>query len=276
MQTHPSRHILEKMAGTDAHIRTWTPKTSGVREITVTQESLSIKLKIDMEASHGSQTVQPDSGLDDETLRIGEAIRINDVIDIETPRQVPLGVPEGPEVGKFAPAFKGITYQGRMVDLLGLEGRKVWLIFYRYATCPLCNQHLSEIERRFDALSRLGIEVIAVFDSAVPAFFKPGGRKGVRFSLISNQTGTLYRLYRTQRSLWGVLRPSVAVGLLRALLSGYRQHKVPGNFDQLPSHFLIDERGIIVKVRRGRTAVDHLPWSELAEFAGVTDSELLA
>lgn len=181
---------------------------------------------------------------------------------------------EGPEVGKFAPAFKAITFDGKMVDLIALQGKKIWLIFYRYATCPLCNLHLSFVSERYNALKRAGLEVVVVFESAVPAFYRPGKISGFTFPVISDPKKKLYKLYGTRRRLFGVLRPEVAATLVRAVIKGFKQGKIEGSFDQLPSHFLIDEHGVIQRVHHGSTAVDHLSWTALGVFAKIPVTDL--
>jgi len=87
--------------------------------------------------------------------------------------------------------------------------------------------------------------------------------------MISDSNKELYRLYSTRSSLLGVLRPSVLIQFIKALLRGFRQGAILGDPGQLPSSFLIDPNGVIREIRHGKTAVDYLPWSRIIEFAGL-------
>ncbi|MEK6579616.1 MAG: redoxin domain-containing protein, partial [Bdellovibrionota bacterium] len=176
---------------------------------------------------------------------------------------------ESPEVGQTAPSFRAISFDGKMVDIKGLRGKRIWLIFYRYATCPLCNLHLSEIGGRYALFKQYGLEIVAVFETAVPQFFKVGGMQSSAFPIISDTEKKLYSLYRTRRNILGVLRLSVLFKLIQAFTRGFKQRKIEGQFGQLPSHFLIDENGIIQKVHHGKTAVDHIAWSSVGLFGKI-------
>ena len=74
--------------------------------------------------------------------------------------------------------LRGITYDGKAVTLSEFRGKALWIIFYRYATCPLCNVHLFEVEKLLPALRKAGVEVIAVFESRPQQFQRLGGRRG--------------------------------------------------------------------------------------------------
>jgi len=164
--------------------------------------ALEQKVELDWNVPHGQMAAKHRDGFgSSRPLRVSGAV--------QRAPQVKTGVDEKPEIGKFAPAFRAVTFDGRLVDLSALRGKKIWLTFYRYATCPLCNLHIAAISHRYLALQKAGVEVVAVFDSRVPEFFKPGGTSDVRFPMISDSNKELYRLYSTRSSLLGVLRPSV-------------------------------------------------------------------
>src|SRR5262249_7990732 len=68
-------------------------------------------------------------------------------------------------VGEAAPAFVAATLTGGTVDIQQLLGSKIWLIFYRYATCPLCAVHLNDIKETVARARGAGVRVLAVYES---------------------------------------------------------------------------------------------------------------
>ena len=62
-------------------------------------------------------------------------------------------------VGQPAPSFIATTWDGRPVSLSDFEGQKLWLAFFRYAACPLCNVRVRAIYRRVAELHAAGVAV---------------------------------------------------------------------------------------------------------------------
>ena len=220
------------------------------------------KVELDWNVPHGQMAAKHRDGFGG-----SRPVRVSGAV--QHMLQARTGIDEKSEVGKHAPAFRAVTFDGKLIDLAALRGKKVWLTFYRYATCPLCNLHISEIARRYPALQRAGVEVISVFDSRVPEFFQPGGLADVRFPMISDSNKKLYQLYQTRSSIWGLLRFSVLIQFIKALLRGFKQGAILGDPGQLPSSFLIDSNGVILDIRHGKTAVDYMPWLKVEVFAGI-------
>src|SRR4051812_47936600 len=119
----------------------------------------------------------------------------------------------GPKLqrGDVSPLFKVISSDGKFVDLNAYTGRKVWLIFYRYAACPLCCLHLSELKPHLKVLRELGVEIITVFETASPSLTAQiCGTEAVPFPIIGDAKKELYGLYGVGRSIAALFRPSVA------------------------------------------------------------------
>ena len=43
------------------------------------------------------------------------------------------------ERGELAPDFTAVTYDGKSISRGDYRDSKLWLSFYRFAACPLCN-----------------------------------------------------------------------------------------------------------------------------------------
>ncbi|MEK6578338.1 MAG: redoxin domain-containing protein [Bdellovibrionota bacterium] len=67
--------------------------------------------------------------------------------------------------GAQAPLFEARTYNGAPIILEQLQGKKVWLIFYRYFNCPLCMHHMFDISEQYQKNVAKNCEVLAVYES---------------------------------------------------------------------------------------------------------------
>jgi thioredoxin-dependent peroxiredoxin len=172
--------------------------------------------------------------------------------------------------GMKAPSFQAQTLDGRTVSLEDFRGRRVWLAFFRYAGCPLCNLYLFHVLRSYQRLRDCGTELIAVFESG-PAHFPSqiGGVDVTTLPLISNSRKDLYRLYSLESRLSAAFDPRVALMWCQAIVSGFVQSWPDGDIGQIPAHFLIDEEGFLAKAFYGKTIGDHIPWEEVEAFAGI-------
>ncbi len=169
------------------------------------------------------------------------------------------------KVGDKAPDFIGVTYRGESFDIQALRGKLIWLIFYRYPQCPLCNLHLKALARRMEKYHSQELEVVAVFESG-PEKFAVKNLPHPGIHMLSDPNKVLYRLFETDVSLKAVFRPSVVGNLFKAILSGNSQGPIDGELGQVPASFLIAEDGIIEKIYYGKTIADHIPFSEVESF----------
>lgn len=171
------------------------------------------------------------------------------------------------QTGSPAPQFIAQTVEGKAISLKEYRGQLVWLIFYRYPGCPMCNLHMSALMLRKPVLNQLGLKVIAVFESGAEKFPKDlGGKKRPDFPLIADPEKKLYQLYRCPSRLSGVVHPGAGVSFLKAITSGFKQPKVEGSLGQIPCHFLIAEDGILEHTYYGRHIGDHIPWTTVDKF----------
>jgi thioredoxin-dependent peroxiredoxin len=167
--------------------------------------------------------------------------------------------------GKKAPPFEATTFDGVTVSLSQWLGSQVWLIFYRYPNCPLCNLHLKAVSRRYELYEKRGLKIVAVFESSAENFAE-AKFSSFKFPLIADPEKRLYQLYETKVSLAAVVRPSVVGKLFQAIFSGERQGSIDGELGQVPAHFLIAEDGILEYIYYGKTIADHIPWNWVDEF----------
>ncbi|HEX7089621.1 MAG TPA: TlpA disulfide reductase family protein [Longimicrobiales bacterium] len=142
------------------------------------------------------------------------------------------------ETGARAPGFEARTLDGRAASLDSLRGRVVLLNVWA-TWCPPCVQEMPALERLHRELGPLGLAVIGVnVDASVGAFDRdgnPGGnvgafveQLGLTFPIWLDPEGRIEKLYR---------------------------------INGLPTTFIIDRNGRIVRQERGAVAWDQPPHS---------------
>lgn len=185
------------------------------------------------------------------------------------------GIDSAPLIpGEVAPDVSGIQRDGTEFDPSQLHGKKAWLIFYRYATCPLCALHLESLKEVIARARERMVNVVAVYESTPEEFenAKCGGTsemlRAAGIPMIADEERRLYRAFKTRQDSLAGFTPRTAWTLLKATLRNFRQDSIDGKFGQLPSHFLIDENGIIAEAFYGESFTDHIDLDVVRRFIG--------
>ena len=170
-------------------------------------------------------------------------------------------------VGDRAPVFSATTWLGDAIDLESYLGRKVWLAFFRFASCPLANLRIHEIGKRRD-LSADGVQIVAVFPSPRERIAAHVGKQNLPFPLVSDPHERLYMLYGLRASVAGLIGRDVGLRTVQAAALGFLPGPTDGTITRLPGDFLIDEEGIVRHVHNGDDVADHIPFERVLEFTG--------
>jgi len=170
--------------------------------------------------------------------------------------------------GQSAPAFSALTWDEKPVSLQDYEGKKLWLAFFRYASCPLCNVRVRAIYRRVDQLQREGVSVVAVFQSPgakVREYVLEGDVPPM--PIIADPKMQLYQQYALERSVLGFLQPRNLSGMLEARKLKVGGISPDGPMDRIPGDFLVGADGRLVDVFYGSAISDHIPFERVDAFA---------
>lgn len=162
--------------------------------------------------------------------------------------------------GDRAPTFTAHTYAGQPFDLAErLRTRRVWLAFFRYASCPLCNLRLHELAEVWPRFQDADVDMVAVFHSPHESIDRWLTERRPPIDIVIDPELELYDLYATERSLARMVSPAVAGRFVKAHAKGYFQRKVDGTLAAVPADFLIDRDGVIRDCQYGKNIVDHIP-----------------
>lgn len=166
--------------------------------------------------------------------------------------------------GQVAPTFIVVDSKGDTINTEKLKGKKVFLAFFRYASCPVCNFRMNEIIQNHDSIKAKGYEFITVFESNNQTLQQYLTETQVPFPVIGDPDLVLYKKYGVQKSFWRMVgsmfnkktRSNLKEG--KVLVKG-KNLKRDGQMSRIPADFLIDENGIVTKAYYGTTIADHLP-----------------
>jgi len=178
-------------------------------------------------------------------------------------------------VGQQAPDFAVVDIYGRRISLRDYAGRKLLLSFHRAAVCPLCNIRTWHIIDRYPTYRRMGLEVVAFYESSPQRTHEYLDRLKAPFPVIADLERKVYDLYGLESSLFGVAyarltrwgafreaaRRRVGGGFVENLI------RMDGRMGRMPADFLI---GPDLRIRRayyGKDAGDFMLFAEIDDFA---------
>ncbi len=164
-----------------------------------------------------------------------------------------------------APALSLVDIHGQQISIGG-RGRRTLLSFFRDAACPFCNFRIFELTHHHQALSALGLDVVAVFGSSREDVLRFVARHPRPFRIAADPEGATHARYGIERSLWRKLKaiatrvPTLLKGLRIVGWAGLDTNNL------MPADFLIDEDGRIVEAWYGNDAGDRIPLERVELF----------
>lgn len=170
--------------------------------------------------------------------------------------------------GTVAPDFTATVYARDPLTLSALRGQKVWLAFFRYAGCPLCNLRVHQMIQRHADWAAKGLQIVAVFQAPVAEVADNVGEQNAPFPIVCDPDEKLYRLYGLEASLAGYLSPKNLPLIAEALKEGFTPGAMHGTKTRLPADFLIDATGKVVETFYAGTIGDHIPFARVDAFVG--------
>jgi peroxiredoxin len=132
----------------------------------------------------------------------------------------------------------------------------------------MCNLRVHQMIQRYPEFQRMGLDVVAVFESPVASIHAHVGKQDPPFPVIADPDAVLYDLYGVEESADKVqrtiARPETA-GIIRlAAEAGFRlAHEEGANMNRMPADFLIGPDGLVRLAHYAEFVTDHLPFAEI-------------
>lgn len=176
-----------------------------------------------------------------------------------------------PRIGDQAPPLSLPSLDGGQVSLESLRGKPVWLGFYRYAACPLCNLRIHEMTQRYGGRHGKDLHILAVFQSPLAKMRKYVARHEAPFPLLSDPEERMYATYGLGASVLGFVKaggPAGAMRLAKAASKGFvaLNPDPDGTVPRLPGDFLLDANGVIQDVFMAKEISEHIPFERVDAF----------
>ena len=105
----------------------------------------------------------------------------------------------GIQIGKKAPAIKGVDQNGAKISLADFKGKKVALYFYPKDNTPGCTAQACNLEENSALLHKKGIVVIGVSTDSVASHKKFETKFKLSFPLIADESKEIVNAYE----VWG-------------------------------------------------------------------------
>jgi peroxiredoxin Q/BCP len=103
------------------------------------------------------------------------------------------------QIGKKAPAIKGVDQNGNKISLADFKGGKVALYFYPKDNTPGCTAQACNLEENSALLKKKGIVVIGVSTDSVASHKKFETKFNLSFPLVADESKDIVTAYE----VWG-------------------------------------------------------------------------
>ena len=179
------------------------------------------------------------------------------------------------KIGAKAPDFTATTSAGDDVTLSSYQGKLVWVGFYRYSGCQLCNLRISEeIEylRKKPLKDAVKLTIMQSSAEKVKQFL---GKQNPPFAIITDPKMELYKLYGLESSKLGMIRSMLGVSRFMKAIKLFGLTTIPSDGDpnRMPADFLIDKNGVIKDVYYASVGSSHIPFERIDDFLGADYNE---
>lgn len=171
-------------------------------------------------------------------------------------------------VGDEPPDFEATQLDGEPVRLSDFRGTHVWLAFFRWAMCPLCNFRIHQLLSVWvPKFAPHPMVMLAVFQSPKEKLDGLVERHKPPFRVIPDPEMHLYEKYGLGTSMKGLLGPQV-----RGALAGARAEGIPlvspwdGPAFRTPADFILDTEGVIRVAHYGENIADHVPFDQVSAY----------
>ena len=172
-----------------------------------------------------------------------------------------------PAPGGQVVAFSTVDTTGRPVAPEHFRGQPLLLMFFRYASCPMCNLRLHDFALSYPRLqATTGLAAVAFFHSSAGAIQSHSGRANYPFPLVPDPDHRIYREFCVRTSWAGLLASMLLPRFYSDWIRSMR-HGFWGGADTqmatMPADFLVGPDGRFLLVHYGRTIGDHLPLADI-------------
>jgi len=171
--------------------------------------------------------------------------------------------------GQHAPDFTATDMDGNTIQFSNYVGKKTLLVFFRFASCPLCTVRFAQLVQNFPNYQEKGLNIIAVFESS-PDYVRKyiNDKRKVPFPIIADLEGDLYKLYNVKKSILGTAKGMFRIfKMLKGMFDPAHSMGIPdGSISRVPADFLVNPLMIVKESYYGKDIGDHIPFKHIDNF----------
>ena len=172
------------------------------------------------------------------------------------------------KVGDKLENIKLKSISGEDFELSKTKGKKILLSFYRFAACPMCNLRINELIKSYESFGKNFIHV-AIFDSKVDNLKRFTSKHNAPFPILADEKYEYFSKYDVEKSfvrfLWSqIIR---ANRQFKGYFKGYLPIAFKGSITTMPVDVLINEDGVVERVKYAKDLSDHIPVKDLIKFS---------
>lgn len=151
---------------------------------------------------------------------------------------------KGLRVGTIAPAFTAIDADSNIFSLEEAKSKgPVVLIFYRGFWCPVCNEHLSNLQDSLQLIEKTGAKVIAISPEKPEYLDKMSAKSGATFTLLYDEGYKIADAYDV------TFKPTSMQLFTYNVILGGKLKKTHSDDSQrlpIPATYVVNEEGVII------------------------------
>tara|TARA_S200000501_G_scaffold227804_1_gene213608 strand:- start:16425 stop:16961 length:537 start_codon:yes stop_codon:yes gene_type:complete len=161
-----------------------------------------------------------------------------------------------------------MSVDGKEFNIKDIKDKKIFITFYRFASCPFCNLRINEIVKRYNEFGD-DFEMVAVFDSPLDNLIKQTKKHRAPFWILADEKFFYYKKFSVEQSFIKFLIGTIVRfhRLMLASLKGYIPFTFKGSVSTIPVDILIDKNGVISEVYYGNNTSDHLSFDRIKSFS---------
>jgi len=161
-----------------------------------------------------------------------------------------------------------MSIDGKEFNIKDIKDKKIFITFYRFASCPFCNLRINEIVKRYNEFGD-DFEMVAVFDSPLDNLIKQTKKHRAPFWILADEKFFYYKKFSVEQSFIKFLIGTIVRfhRLMLASLKGYIPFTFKGSVSTIPVDILIDKNGVISEVYYGNNTSDHLSFDRIKSFS---------
>ena len=169
--------------------------------------------------------------------------------------------------GMDLPTFSVERSDGQPFTHEDLAGGLFALTFYRYVTCPVCNDHIAHARVHNADIEAAGVKQVAVFHSPAAKLERYLPAAEVPFPLLADPEFRLYELFGVQARGATALDPrSMLAGMSAMTRVRTNPFDYDGTASMLPANFMVYE-GKLLRAHYGRFIGDVWSPKQVVEYA---------